>query len=128
MPGTRPGMTNSHIPLVLDPCNSFRVGPRQIPPALQQLERVLLVGEADGLCARETKQRMVARLRFPGRAMRVLPRIVNVDVAVAPLGALLVVERRSLIVGAGGEVRHRGLSVARMERSAIRDQPPRISP
>src|SRR4051794_39211888 len=70
---------------------------------------------------------MVARLRFPCRAVRVLPGVVDVDVAVTPLGPLLVVERRALIVGACGEVGHRGLSVARMERSAMRDQPPRIS-
>src|SRR4051812_23510266 len=102
MPGTRPGMTNSQIPLVLHLRDALRVGGREMPPALQKLERVLLVGEADGLGARETKQRMVARLRLPRGAVRVLPRIVDVDVAVTPLGAALVVERRALVVGACG--------------------------
>src|SRR5690349_10476054 len=68
------GERHSDRPFVLDARDAILVrrGVGEIAAALQDLERVFLVGEADGFGARQTKQRVIARLRFPRRAMRVL--------------------------------------------------------
>src|ERR1041384_3306419 len=81
-------------PLALDRVDPRRVGAREIPPALQNLERVFLVGQAQRLGLLEAEQRHVARGGLPRLAVRALPVEIDVDVAVAPLRAFLVVERR----------------------------------
>src|SRR5947209_17085809 len=102
MPGTRPGMTNSEIPLVLDLRDALGVGARQIAPALQDLQGVLLVSEPERLGLLEPEQRHLARGGLPRFLMRVLPVEINVDVAVAPLRPVLVLERWALVVVACG--------------------------
>src|SRR5262249_43570940 len=97
----------SQRPLALDRVDAFGVGAGEIAPALENLERVFLVGEAERLGLLHAKQRHVARRGLPGLSMRVLPAVVDVDVAVAPLGPFLVVERRAAIVGAVGQAFHR---------------------
>src|SRR4051794_2747563 len=81
------------IPLVLDLRDALGVGARQIPPALQDLQGVLLVRQPERLGLFETEQRHVARGGLPCLLMRALPAEINIDVAVAPLGPVLVIER-----------------------------------
>src|SRR4051794_33676834 len=66
-PGPRTGSPLSRgraaleIPLVLDLRDALRVRARQIPPPLQDLERVFLIGQPECLGLLEPEQRHVAR-------------------------------------------------------------------
>src|SRR5690242_13546522 len=61
------------VALAFDRRDARAVGGLQIAPALQDLEGIFLVAEAERLGLLQTEQRHVARLRFPCGAVRVLP-------------------------------------------------------
>src|SRR3569623_1106060 len=102
MPAGRRGAPRARVKraLALDRVDALGVGAGEIATTLEDLERVFLVGQPERLGLFEAKQRHVARGRLPGFAMRVLPAVVDVDVAVAPLRAFVVIERRAAIVSA----------------------------
>src|SRR3954469_20652769 len=67
----------------------------EMATALEHLQRVFLVGQAEAFGALEPHQRHVAAGRLSGLAMRRPPRNEDIGVALAPWRPLVVVERRT---------------------------------
>src|SRR5258707_9056584 len=81
---------------VLDCGDAVVVFDLQVTAALENFERVLLVGQAETLGLLEAKQRDVARDGFPHAIVRGLPVEPGAD-AVAPLGAVFVEWRAAVV-------------------------------